>query len=914
VHLYFYCAWYLVAKFFRKPYHVWIDCATGAVNPMLISDNTIQGPIIDGNSGPGTNGMYADIFSLLSAIPNKTINIPHIHAVRIFISFKEQLYLYFFGAGGGYSAPSLSNATDPNQGIRYELIELTYGDNGLWTNTTRVDHYQYPMGLEVWGEGGFYKKVGEILTHDQIIDTWKNRVPSQFLACLDNELEIIHAPSKTAAFAEDGAYFSYFDSYVDAVWARYTNEDLTLSIGEAGLYKGRVYGEEFRFTNQANGVVGIIRAKPNTQEIFEAKGVLATDEPSTPDIYADQNVQKHFSAAFNRGAIDANAPAGQTIEWSNEAEFFTHEPYNQYVKFWHSRDISFEGETYAFAYDDVFDYSSTIQSGAPTKVKVTIGGFAGQTPVGLPIPGTIQAEDFSAMSGIQTENTSDIGGGINVGWIDAGDWLDYNVNVSAAGTYTFNMRLAADGTAQKTVQVQAATTGSVTFTATGGWQNWTTESGTVNLKAGEQTIRIYAVSTGFNVNWIEFTTNENPVLTTINLTPQNAIINTGSTQQFTAVGKDQFGNTIAFTPVWTGTNATGLFTESTSGTYNVGVASGSVSASTNITVNTVSESCTKYEAEEWADMSGVQTEGTADVDGGLNVGWINTNDWIDIDVFVSTPGDYTLNLRGATPNGPDVCLVQVDGVVAGQIDIANTGGWQTWETFETTINISSAGNHVLRFLALTDGFNMNWIELCGDGGESTACNVEAATGDFSVEISADGTNPSLTFVPTVNGTGSALCLLFYGTSASGPYPANSVTPNVPFQINANAGETVYFYYTYNLASGGENNNSANKNSFVVGSCESTLKSASIATTVHENLGEVKMYPNPVKDNLMVDLGDKNSYKNLQLIDYSGKVIYTQSIENGVSKLPISMKAYENGIYILMLSSNNAVKTFKVLKN
>ncbi|MBW4840950.1 MAG: discoidin domain-containing protein, partial [Paenibacillaceae bacterium] len=60
------------------------------------------------------------------------------------------------------------------------------------------------------------------------------------------------------------------------------------------------------------------------------------------------------------------------------------------------------------------------------------------------IPGKIEAENFSTMNGIQTEPTSDTGGGLNVGWIHVGDWLDFNVNVLNAGTYTVEYRVASN--------------------------------------------------------------------------------------------------------------------------------------------------------------------------------------------------------------------------------------------------------------------------------------------------------------------------------------------------------------------------------------------------------------------------------------------------------------------------------------
>ncbi|GAA3635078.1 beta-1,3-glucanase family protein [Flavivirga jejuensis] len=491
---------------------VWMDLSTSTINPMLVTDNTIDGPSYNGNNGPGNNAKYADCFTKLSDIPNKTIQIPQIYAVRIFIAFEEQLYLYFFGGNGGYSAPAISNDSDPNQNIRYEMIELTYGDNGLWTNTTRVDAYQYPMGLEVWGEDGFYKKVGELKTHQEILDEWTARVPDAFLACLNTDLGIIEAPSKTSEFQEGGAYSDYFGTYVDAVWAKYRNEDLNLSIGEAGFWIGSVNSDnEFIFTN-ANGVVGMISDKPTTPEILEAKGVLAEDVSSTPDIHADKNIQKHFSAAFNRGVIDINADNGEIIEWSNEDEFFTNDPFNEYVKFWHSTDISFEGETYAFAYDDVFDFSSTIQSTVPSNVRITIGGFSNvnnETNY-TSIPSLIEAESFISQSGTQSEASHDTDNGTSIGWIDSGDYLIYNINVPSSGTYSIDFRIASISQGVEFDIYQGMSLiGSMSSPATGGWFAWETVSVDVNLTEGNQTLKLLATGSGWNINWLDITSSTN---------------------------------------------------------------------------------------------------------------------------------------------------------------------------------------------------------------------------------------------------------------------------------------------------------------------------------------------------------------------------------------------------------------------
>jgi len=361
--------------------HVWIDGETGEVHQMNVNDNTVQGPVINGNKGPGGNALYADCFTKLSEIPNKTIPVPAIEGSRILISFGSQLYLYFFGYSGdpsGYAAPNLANSTDPNQGIRYEMIELTNAPNGLWTNTTRVDSYHYPMGLEVWGANGFYKKTGEILSHESILAKWKNEIHGAFEGCLNEKEGVIMAPSKTSAFQSGGAQADYFKSYVDAIWSKYASEDLIFNSGAAGIWKGRVEGETFVFHNQTNffgNATAKISRRPKTLEVLEGNGVLSEDVQKIPGQTLDLVVQAQFCAALNRHIIDLNATAGTTQDWSDSTKFFKAEPYNVYVQFWHRADISWEQSSYGFCYDDVFEYSSTINAPSATNATVTIGGF-----------------------------------------------------------------------------------------------------------------------------------------------------------------------------------------------------------------------------------------------------------------------------------------------------------------------------------------------------------------------------------------------------------------------------------------------------------------------------------------------------------------------------------------------------------
>ncbi|NJO92635.1 MAG: carbohydrate-binding protein [Chloroflexia bacterium] len=134
------------------------------------------------------------------------------------------------------------------------------------------------------------------------------------------------------------------------------------------------------------------------------------------------------------------------------------------------------------------------------------GATGTPNPITSQIPGKIEAENYSDMSGIQTEATTDVGGGMNVGWIDAGDWMDFLVNVTTAGNYTVEFRLASL-TSNNQLELKLGSTILVTTNVpnTGAWQNWETVTSTsFPLSTGIQTIRIYAKTGGWNFNWMNF--------------------------------------------------------------------------------------------------------------------------------------------------------------------------------------------------------------------------------------------------------------------------------------------------------------------------------------------------------------------------------------------------------------------------
>ncbi len=171
------------------------------------------------------------------------------------------------------------------------------------------------------------------------------------------------------------------------------------------------------------------------------------------------------------------------------------------------------------------DRSGRIGTSDPVRIEVREGRrpFSGEP---IPLPGRVRASHFDLGGpgvayfdtteaneghafrpdeGVDLQATSDIGGGYNVGWTVAGEWLLYTVDVQHAGNYDLAVRVAtiADGSRLR-IEFDGAEPVRIDIPNTGGWQNWTTVTvPAVALSGGEQTMRIYCETGDFNVNYVE---------------------------------------------------------------------------------------------------------------------------------------------------------------------------------------------------------------------------------------------------------------------------------------------------------------------------------------------------------------------------------------------------------------------------
>jgi hypothetical protein len=175
--------------------------------------------------------------------------------------------------------------------------------------------------------------------------------------------------------------------------------------------------------------------------------------------------------------------------------------------------------------------TATTQDGAKTATSQITVVDPSQIPYGYdpwPIPGIVEAEDYdyggegvayhdldAANQGGQhrTDEAVDIEtcseGGYSVGWLNAGEWLEYTVEVAVTGKYDLDAKTATQlNNARFHIEFEGVNkTGILSVPNTGGWQTWESVIQTgFSLNSGVQVMKVVRETDGadFNLNNMKF--------------------------------------------------------------------------------------------------------------------------------------------------------------------------------------------------------------------------------------------------------------------------------------------------------------------------------------------------------------------------------------------------------------------------
>ena len=308
-------------------------------------------------------------------------------------------------------------------------------------------------------------------------------------------------------FLDDAPYSaaqrSAFQTYMEngGGWMGFHVSAFTTNASEWSWYHNTFLGTGNFVSNTWEPTTAVLKCEDRTQP--STLRLPTTFTSAVSEWYSWSNdLRKNTNIKVLCSVDPSSFPLGTSQQWTSGYYpiIWTNKNYKMvYANFGHN----------AMNYSTNVGLSSTFASQTQDNFIIDAIMWLGGQPSGpapaAPIPGTVQAENYTSMSGIQTETTTDTGGGLDVGYIDAGDYIDYKVNVQTAGKYTVQYRVASlNGGGSIQLKKDSTILATTAVPATGDWQAWTTITDSVVLAGGEQTLRIQVPVGGYNLNWITF--------------------------------------------------------------------------------------------------------------------------------------------------------------------------------------------------------------------------------------------------------------------------------------------------------------------------------------------------------------------------------------------------------------------------
>ncbi|MDJ0718119.1 MAG: beta-1,3-glucanase family protein, partial [Prochloraceae cyanobacterium] len=205
----------------------------------------------------------------------------------------------------------------------------------------------------------------------QVFKTFKDTPPfDSLIRTVDKTQLRILAPQKDSTFDP-----AYFDPYIVQAWQQYQSQSLTL---QPLPYNGATYistgsvdaNNVFNFVTTPGNTKHTI-GKPTSTDVFGCAGVFNPTGSGLERII-DGDIKNQVSSALNR-TILLNSDSST---WCDASKYYLNSITNYYAKILH--ELSINGKSYAFPYDDKCEQSSTIVDTSPTEIVLTLTAFNGQ--------------------------------------------------------------------------------------------------------------------------------------------------------------------------------------------------------------------------------------------------------------------------------------------------------------------------------------------------------------------------------------------------------------------------------------------------------------------------------------------------------------------------------------------------------
>jgi beta-glucanase (GH16 family) len=336
------------------------------------------------------------------------------------------------------------------------------------------------------------------------------------------------------------------------------------------------------------------------------------------------------------------------------------------------------------------------------------------------IPGVVQVEDFdNGAQGIAYSTTTNsnvggqyrpelgvgienaTGGGYDVGWTGAGQWMKYTVNVQSTGSYKVVVSAASNNAGGGSFHLEDEAgnnlTGTITVPNTGGWQNWTTINASAQLSAGTHIFKLVEDTGGYNLDYVAFTSTSGTF---------DGVHNLPGVVQ--SEDYNQGGEGVGFHSSTTASNPAGVYRGDP------------------ITV----ENCAA---------------------GGYDVSSTSAGQWLKYGVNAQVSGLYNIAFHVASggTGGTFHILDEKGNNLTGAVTVPGTGGGQNWTFVNAIVNLA-AGAHTLQLVEDTGGYSLDYMAFTIANNGSHYVPSTIAIADYDQGGEGIGYHTMAPFSPTQN--------------------------------------------------------------------------------------------------------------------------------------------------------------------
>lgn len=337
---------------------------------------------------------------------SKTVTIPWIAGGRVWLCRDSQL-TFRLNPGPAVVEPSVTNPSDPNYNLWWSFAEFTYNKTQLFANITYVDFVGPPISMTLENTSGATQsvpglpadgldKVCSLLTAQDAKD---NAGWSKLIVKTSSGANLRALSPNSGIVMNNSLFKGYYDSYVNAVWSKYSSTKLTIDTqNQWGVVTGQVSNQNLTFAN-----VGSF-PKPSAADIFSCStGAFGNYLTNTDEM---GNITARLAAAFNRSTLLVNTfqPANEVVAKYYQGEAVT----NHYSRIVHQ--VCPDGKGYAFPYDDVAaddaqNVAGTVSDGSPKTFTIYFGGLSASNKR------VVHVSEFARSGGGGRQQVGGAGGG-----------------------------------------------------------------------------------------------------------------------------------------------------------------------------------------------------------------------------------------------------------------------------------------------------------------------------------------------------------------------------------------------------------------------------------------------------------------------------------------------------------------------